>query len=795
MSTRQLLVFGISAAVVAAVGVAVFLRIKPGVDRDRADGSSESEDHSEGDNASDSDCDSKGDNGSADDLSVIDTSFVLSPLTRQATSKKRRKKRSKMKAGFLNNLGAGGIESPIIKGKKRAATIISGPAAEPSSSPAELEDRVIAEFISVSKQMQDISTVQQGSSPLRLSSSPQLSALQRRRMSLVASLQQIRGPISVARLESRLADLTPPPPPPEPTELFRQSIAHRIMTDPNFTIDNEKATGLELEVQKTVRRAYWDAVRSKLSVGDPPTVAAVLADLFSQVIAGILSLREESPKFQQQMATVISSKIDLGFLKDQASRGLLTMDTFSAVVRELTTIIGQCQSPERDAARESWLATMVASFQACTDEVASTIGDAEDVHLVQTMRLVEIVEPTFDGLFEMVETTKRDLLNYQIKMMRAHLTQNGKGIEYQRQKFQARLDAGEITLENTRTFLARGLEVAETLPGLAGKGSKMIDREEVKNGNASACRHLLAVSITDYVYSNSTRAAAAAAAASATVNVAPFTDCTTTTASTKKITSPRLPETLDVESSALEKVQEEIFGLVEATACILKTNQFAMTVFKNGGGPLSNTEKSTLYEFFRNHSRELDQHESVKEVEVPIAVDARSSAAAVSDGSSTVDGSDTRTKKMLLVTRMDPNGKKLRRVRLEAGAIFASKLLGNRGGKSGEKPTPEQIEKLEQLFLQLENDPSTEPVFRAATMILRNATLRAIQSALAAKGNVDAEELVQATAGKSPLGLPDPALCDFGKVLQGVLQLVARNFEIFMDSYKKIVMVAEVGLL
>ena len=697
-----------------------------------------------------------------DGLFLIDTSVA------SQKRKKKRKKKTKLRAGFLNALGGGGIDSPVAKGKWRPTAATAAAAAAVALSAGELEDKAIAEFVSVSKQMQELSAVQGPGATIN--------ALQRRRMSLVASLQKIRGQTSMARLESRLAELSPPPPPPEPAELYRQSIAHRIMTDPNFALGEDKPTGIELEVQKTVRRAYWDAIHAKLSTRDPPAVAAVLIDLVSQVIAGILSLREDSPKFQQGMSKVISDKIDLAFLHDQASRDLLTLESFAAVVRELTAIIGQCQSPERDAARHAWLAATLASFDAGAEEVRAAIKDAEDARIAQTMRLEEIVEPTFDGLFEMLETTKRDLVNYQIKMMRAHLTQDGKGLEYQRQKFQARLDAGEITLENTRAFLARGLEVAQTLPGLAGKGSAMIDRQSVTAGSANACRHLLAVSIVDYMYSNSVASPATPKeTATAAVAVSPPLPPPPPPSS---LSSP-LPETLDTEGIALEKTRGEIFGLVEATACLLKVNQFTMSVLKKPA--LSAAEKATLYDFFRNHSRSLDQHETVKEVEVPVG----SAAGAHTVTARRDDGSTPRTKKMLLVTRMDPNGKKLRRVRLEAGAVFAADLLGKRG--AGMQPTPTQVDKLEQLFYQLEDDPSADAVFKAATTILRNATLRAIQGAMSAKGNVDAAALVQATAGRSPLGLPPPALAAFGTVLQGVLQLAARNFEIYMESYKAIV--------
>ena len=132
---------------------------------------------------------------------------------------------------------------------------------------------------------------------------------------------------------------------------------------------------------------------------------------------------------------------------------------YSTSPAQCSSYFAQCQSPERDAARHAWLASILSSFDAGAEEVRAAINDAEDERIAHTMRLEEIIEPTFDGLFEMVEMTKRDLVNYQIKMMRAHLTQDGKGVEYQRQKFQARLDAGEITLENTKAFLVRGLEV------------------------------------------------------------------------------------------------------------------------------------------------------------------------------------------------------------------------------------------------------------------------------------------------------------------------------------------------
>ena len=767
MSTKQLITAAAVAAGLATLAMlAAHFMSRENADEDKNNGDRDDDDDKEEEEEEEEESEEEDrEVESNDGLKLIDTTLQKS---KSRMKKKKKKKAKRMKAGFLNALGPNGIDSPVATSKKKR---VESHGKDGESKPETLEDKIISEFVRVSKNMQELTASG--------STSAQLSALQRRRMSLVASLQQIRGEQSVARLELKLAKLVPPPPPPEPAELYRQSIAHRIMTDPDFTIEKSRPTGIQLEVQKTVRRAYWDSIRSKLSNGDNDEKASVLYDLVSQVVAGILSIREDSPKFQQNMAKAISDKIDLAFLKDQTSKGLLTLDSFAAVVKHLTEIIAQCQSPERDASREEWL-TQTISMLSFDERELNAIDDGADAGIAEGMRLIECVESVFDGLFEMVETTKRDLINYQIKMMRAHLTQDGKGIKYQREKFSARLDSGEITLENTSAFLAHGLQLSQTLPGIKGRDSKMIDRSQVTAGSAVACRHLLAVSIVDHMYSNST------------IN---STDVISKSGSAQQESAgnepthgpPALPETLDTEGTALEAIRDNVFRLVEATSCILKVNQFALSVLKVPA--LSSVEKAKLYDFLRNHSRYHEQLETVKEITV--AADSTGTndggdATTPESGSAGLvsDGSSPKTKKMLLVTRLDPHGKRLQKVRLESGAIFASDTLGERGTKL----TTDDIEKLETLFYQLEGNTAEDAVFKAATTILRNATLRAIQGAMAAQGKLDADELVQATAGKSPLGLPEPALKDFGAVLQGILQLTARNFEIHMDAYKEVVM-------
>ena len=62
--------------------------------------------------------------------------------------------------------------------------------------------------------------------------------------------------------------------------------------------------------------------------------------------------------------------------------------------------------------------------------------------MTSTTLLVENIEYIFDTLFTMIEEVKRDLLNHQLSMMRAHLSTNGEGLKYQREMFKKRLEKG-----------------------------------------------------------------------------------------------------------------------------------------------------------------------------------------------------------------------------------------------------------------------------------------------------------------------------------------------------------------
>jgi hypothetical protein len=178
---------------------------------------------------------------------------------------------------------------------------------------------------------------------------------------------------------------------------------------------------------------------------------------YFQVCTAVIDVRgDDHPQFRMQMAKLAQDAIDLEFLQQQCEQGCLSLETLLDVVRAVVGLIATVQSPERDESTRKFLIEVTQKLlpRAGGGEQQQQLT-AEQRSSLNHMRLLESVEYIFDSLFSFVETVKRDVLNHQLDIMRAHLTRNGVGIKYQRHMFQQRIDKGEINLERTRSFVRR----------------------------------------------------------------------------------------------------------------------------------------------------------------------------------------------------------------------------------------------------------------------------------------------------------------------------------------------------
>ena len=652
------------------------------------------------------------------------------------SKKKKKNKKKGFKSGFLNGLN--GLDSPsksksTRKSKSATSPLLSLSSASSSSSSSatatkqsaeELEAEAIADFIRTSKSMQNVA---QSTGNADKKSALQL--LQRRRQAIVAGLQNINGQASIAKLEVALTTMDPPPPPPEPTELYRQSIAHRIMVDPKFKMKKKESTGLEKEVQATVRAAYWDSIRYKLSQNDGVITSEVISSLIREVCTAIVDIRgEESPPFRTQMAKLLSDSIDLEFLQQQCSEQRLTLTTLSNIVAAIMTVLHKCQSPERDAASTIFLQQVQERLSEPEDVEASLTK--EEQRQTSMTALVGAIEFIFDGLFTIVEDIKRDLLNHQLSMMRTHLSHNGEGVKYQRELFQQRIEKGEIDMSRTTDFVQQMLSLT--------------NKKE-----AEGIRHAHVLCLVDLL----------------------FHICTAT--KTKETLLLKPPETFDVETEDMDDISRKVLDLISALSLVLKTNQYVASGLKLTS--LTMKEKEELYTFYWELCSEKVQ-EKVQEIEIPVAKKVQQ------------DEQEQKTKKMLVVSRHDPHGKKGRTGRLERSAVYACDVVSKRTDDATSKVmTTDKKLKVQEYFAQMADDPLSHPVFNATTTITKNALKRCIGLFVKdAQRNAPALNAVDVSASMfrdGPLK-PPPTSCEhFNEILKAILTMSGRNFEIYQGWY------------
>ena len=107
--------------------------------------------------------------------------------------------------------------------------------------------------------------------------------------------------------------------------------------------------------------------------------------------------------------------------------------------------------------------------------------------------------------------------------------------------------------------------------------------------------------------------------------------------------------------------------------------------------------------------------EKVQEIEIPVAKKVQQ------------DEQEQKTKKMLVVSRHDPHGKKGRTGRLERSAVYACDVVSKRTDDATSKVmTTDKKLKVQEYFAQMADDPLSHPVFNATTTITKNALKRCI---------------------------------------------------------------------
>ena len=163
----------------------------------------------------------------------------------------------------------------------------------------------------------------------------------------------------------------------------------------------------------------------------------------------IISIAPKKGKFVDE----IMANMDLELLSQMLEKDALRGESMQNLVNFICGQIIQFQAPVRNKKTAVWI-------KAYMEELKEGTGTA----VTKLPKLLEWV-------FERVEETQKDIANSHIEMLRPKLKENGK--DYERERFNKRVEEGIVKLTNTKIFLQGGLEFL-VAGGFDGKGGQVL---------------------------------------------------------------------------------------------------------------------------------------------------------------------------------------------------------------------------------------------------------------------------------------------------------------------------------
>ena len=205
-----------------------------------------------------------------------------------------------------------------------------------------------------------------------------------------------------------------------------EQLAHELLVDPNFQL-TDRGTCCESEgasrVRESFHRSFWRSLSTDLRIRCFVRVLRVFVEVRNGMI-------EAAPPHVAMQAAEL---LDMDFIKQQVDAGLCTWDSCQALVENVVVLIKRAQTPHRDAETTSKWAELQAAMAAATD-------DKPDVFCRE-----------MEFLLDRVNALRIDAANARLRLLAPIVRSHG--VDYEREKFQDKLNAGALTLERTAAWL------------------------------------------------------------------------------------------------------------------------------------------------------------------------------------------------------------------------------------------------------------------------------------------------------------------------------------------------------
>jgi len=241
--------------------------------------------------------------------------------------------------------------------------------------------------------------------------------------------------------------------------MTNEQLAHELLLDPTFQLDESGGCSVENPVFHRIResfhQAFWDSLVDDLKLASPCYVRVLR--VLAEIRDGINDLAGSKESGS------ISEAVDLEFIKQQAELGLYGWDNCMRLIGSIVAVIQRVQAPKRDdETRARWKQVGQAMQEATGEDQPRAFCKA------------------LEFLLDRVNAMRIDAANARLRLIAPVIKDHG--IDYERGKFQDKLNDGSLTLERTQNWIRKTLR-REVL-------AKSVELESLIEGKASSYVHI-----------------------------------------------------------------------------------------------------------------------------------------------------------------------------------------------------------------------------------------------------------------------------------------------------------------
>ena len=254
---------------------------------------------------------------------------------------------------------------------------------------------------------------------------------------LRSKLQQIAGADAVVQFDAERANNVLPQGPPGggayaalPGRMTNEQLAHELLLDPTFQLDESGGCSVENPVFHRIRasfhQAFWDSLADDLRLATP---------CYVRVLRVLAEIRDGLKDLGGANVDAHDGLVDLDWIRQQAEAGAYDWGRCRALVSAIVEVVQRMQSPRRDdETRAKWAAIdrRMAAAVAAPDQPGAFCAALE-------------------FLLDRVNAMRIDAANARLRLISPVIRDHG--IDYERGKFQEKLNDGSLTLERTTAWI------------------------------------------------------------------------------------------------------------------------------------------------------------------------------------------------------------------------------------------------------------------------------------------------------------------------------------------------------